>query len=178
MTERLHISAQMCEVHWIQLIQGDGLMQGGPINWPARSPNLSCLDSFLWGHMKSLVYASPIDFDETLVARIAVVAGDIREMPGYLLMLDSTPAGGLRPASLLVGAFSSSFCDSARKSCVYHFPRVIFHSTFFHTHYEVVVAAWSTTPSSMTPRSRITEICSDEREFQISPPEHNSVCAT
>ncbi|GFV93513.1 uncharacterized protein TNCV_1988271 [Trichonephila clavipes] len=144
MTERLHISAQMCEVHWIQLIQDDGLMQGGPINWPARSPNLSCLDSFLWGHMKSLVYASPIDFDETLVARIAVVAGDIREMPGYLLMFDSTPAGGLRPASLL----------------------------------EVVVAAWSTTPSSMTPRSRITEICSDEREFQISPPEHNSVCAT
>ncbi|GFW13786.1 hypothetical protein TNCV_1670021 [Trichonephila clavipes] len=31
--------------------------------------------------MKSLVYASPVDFDEALVARIAVGAGDIREMP-------------------------------------------------------------------------------------------------
>ncbi|GFW86614.1 uncharacterized protein TNCV_4333981 [Trichonephila clavipes] len=58
--------------------------QGGPVNWPARSPDLSCLDFFLWGHIKSLVYASPIDSDEALVAKIAVVAGEIREMPpGY-----------------------------------------------------------------------------------------------
>ncbi|GFV14714.1 hypothetical protein TNCV_2586871 [Trichonephila clavipes] len=32
--------------------------------------------------MKSLAYASPVDSDEALVARIAVVAGEIREMPG------------------------------------------------------------------------------------------------
>ncbi|GFU35005.1 hypothetical protein TNCV_2992841 [Trichonephila clavipes] len=32
--------------------------------------------------MKSLVYSSPVDSDETLVARIAVVAGKIREMSG------------------------------------------------------------------------------------------------
>ncbi|GFU58687.1 hypothetical protein TNCV_1278491 [Trichonephila clavipes] len=32
--------------------------------------------------MKSLVYASIVDSDKALVARIAVVAGDIREMPG------------------------------------------------------------------------------------------------
>ncbi|GFW43500.1 hypothetical protein TNCV_4768531 [Trichonephila clavipes] len=32
--------------------------------------------------MKSLVYGSPVDSDEALVARIAVVAGEIREMPG------------------------------------------------------------------------------------------------
>ncbi|GFS65228.1 hypothetical protein TNCV_2450861 [Trichonephila clavipes] len=31
--------------------------------------------------MKSLVYASPVDSDEALVAWIAVVAGDIQEMP-------------------------------------------------------------------------------------------------
>ncbi|GFX01480.1 uncharacterized protein TNCV_1864541 [Trichonephila clavipes] len=82
MTERLHISAQMCEVHGIQHIQGDGLDGGGPVNWPARSHDLSCLDFFVWGHMKSLVYASPVDSNEALVARIAVVAGEIREMPG------------------------------------------------------------------------------------------------
>ncbi|GFY21702.1 hypothetical protein TNCV_1168461 [Trichonephila clavipes] len=34
---------------------------------------LACLDFFLWGHMKSLVYASHIDSDEAVVARIAVV---------------------------------------------------------------------------------------------------------
>ncbi|GFW21747.1 uncharacterized protein TNCV_2529461 [Trichonephila clavipes] len=53
---------------------------GCPVNWPACSPDLSCLDFFLWGHMKSLVYTSPVDFNEALVARTAVVTGDIREM--------------------------------------------------------------------------------------------------
>ncbi|GFV17838.1 hypothetical protein TNCV_3235881 [Trichonephila clavipes] len=28
---------------------------GGSVNWPTRSPDLSCMD-FFWGHMKSLVY--------------------------------------------------------------------------------------------------------------------------
>ncbi|GFV86099.1 uncharacterized protein TNCV_670961 [Trichonephila clavipes] len=32
--------------------------RGGPVNWLARSPDLSCLDFFLWGHMKNIVYAS------------------------------------------------------------------------------------------------------------------------
>ncbi|GFW14365.1 hypothetical protein TNCV_3327781 [Trichonephila clavipes] len=32
--------------------------------------------------MKSLVYESPVDSDEALVPRIAVVAGDIWKIPG------------------------------------------------------------------------------------------------
>ncbi|GFT94638.1 hypothetical protein TNCV_1990651 [Trichonephila clavipes] len=44
--------------------------------------------------MKSLIYASPVDFNKALVARIAIVAGDIREMPGCLLMFDSPFGGG------------------------------------------------------------------------------------
>lgn len=31
--------------------------RGGPIPWPARSPDLTPLDFFLWGHVKQLVYA-------------------------------------------------------------------------------------------------------------------------
>ncbi|GFX43914.1 uncharacterized protein TNCV_4111931 [Trichonephila clavipes] len=53
-----------------------------PVNLPARSPDLSCLDFFVEGPMKSLVYTSLVDSDEALVARIAVVARDIQEMPG------------------------------------------------------------------------------------------------
>ncbi|GFW68650.1 hypothetical protein TNCV_530041 [Trichonephila clavipes] len=34
--------------------------------------------------MKSLAYANPVDSDEALFARIAVVVGDIRKMPGVL----------------------------------------------------------------------------------------------
>ncbi|GFW70313.1 uncharacterized protein TNCV_5131391 [Trichonephila clavipes] len=56
--------------------------RGGPENWPARLSDISYLDFFLWDHMKSLVYASFLDSDESLVAMIAVVARDIREMPG------------------------------------------------------------------------------------------------
>ncbi|XP_066585439.1 uncharacterized protein [Prorops nasuta] len=29
--------------------------RGGPITWPARSPDLTPLDFFLWGHIKNLV---------------------------------------------------------------------------------------------------------------------------
>lgn len=31
----------------------------GSIEWPARSPDLSPLDFFLWGHLKSIVYKTP-----------------------------------------------------------------------------------------------------------------------
>lgn len=34
----------------------------GPIGWPARSPDLNPLDYFLWGYVKSVVYA-----EDTLV---------------------------------------------------------------------------------------------------------------
>ncbi|GFV48392.1 uncharacterized protein TNCV_3026621 [Trichonephila clavipes] len=59
---------------------GQWIGRGGPVNWPSRSNDLSCLDFFLWGHMKSLVYASPVNSDEALGARIIVVAGEIQEM--------------------------------------------------------------------------------------------------
>jgi len=29
--------------------------RGGPIIWPARSPDLNVLDYFIWGHIKALV---------------------------------------------------------------------------------------------------------------------------
>ncbi|GFT95408.1 transposable element Tc3 transposase [Trichonephila clavipes] len=55
---------------------------GGPVRWSARSPDLSCLDFYFWGHMKSLVYDTPVDNAEELVARIAVAAREIRNSPG------------------------------------------------------------------------------------------------
>ncbi|GFS51022.1 uncharacterized protein TNCV_3277521 [Trichonephila clavipes] len=39
--------------------RGRWIGRGGPVNCPARSPCLSCIDIFLWGRIKSLVYASP-----------------------------------------------------------------------------------------------------------------------
>ena len=48
--------------------------RGGTVSWPPRSPDLTPLDFFVWGHMKSLIYATPVESEEDLVARIAVAA--------------------------------------------------------------------------------------------------------
>lgn len=56
--------------------------RGGPVPWPARSPDLSCLDFFLWGHLKSLMYETPIESAEELVARLSAAAGEVRDTSG------------------------------------------------------------------------------------------------
>lgn len=56
--------------------------RGGPVKWPARSPDLNPLDFFFWGHMKSLIYESPVNSAEDLVARIVVAADKINATPG------------------------------------------------------------------------------------------------
>ena len=54
--------------------------RGGPVSWPVRSTNLSYLDFHSLGDKKTLVYDNSIDKEE-LVAKIAVAAGEIRDMP-------------------------------------------------------------------------------------------------
>lgn len=60
--------------HWIG--------RGGPVHWPARSPDLSPLDFCLWGHLKSLVYSTPVESEEDLVARILAACQMVQDMPG------------------------------------------------------------------------------------------------
>ena len=45
-----------------------------------RSLELTCLDFFLWGLMKQLVYETVVE-TEDIVARITVAAGNIADMP-------------------------------------------------------------------------------------------------
>ena len=63
-------------------VTGRWIGRGGPIAWPPRSPDLSCLDFFLWGYLKSLVYDTPLESEEELVARISAAAAEVRDMPG------------------------------------------------------------------------------------------------
>jgi hypothetical protein len=35
-------------------------LRGGPFFWPARSPDLNPLDFFVWGHLRCLVYETPV----------------------------------------------------------------------------------------------------------------------
>lgn len=32
----------------------------GPVRWPARSPDLTCIDFFLWAHLKNIVYSTAV----------------------------------------------------------------------------------------------------------------------
>ena len=44
---------------------GRVILRNGPVEWPPRSCDLTLLDFFLWGHIKSLVYAKkPATLDD------------------------------------------------------------------------------------------------------------------
>ena len=51
------------------------------MTWPPRSPDLSSLDLYLWGHTKNHTNETPVESEEELVSRIAVTAGDIADIP-------------------------------------------------------------------------------------------------
>jgi hypothetical protein len=50
---------------------------GGPIEWPARSPDLSPLDFFLWGRIKDIVYALAPTTRENMRQRIVDACASI-----------------------------------------------------------------------------------------------------
>lgn len=51
-------------------------------SWPPRSPELNPLDYFLWGHLKTLVYSTPIQDIDHLRNRIIDSCDLIRRTPG------------------------------------------------------------------------------------------------
>ncbi|CAK1600423.1 unnamed protein product [Parnassius mnemosyne] len=53
--------------------------RGGPVAWPARSPDMTPLDFFLWGHMKQIVYSTPISTREELLQKVMAAASQIKE---------------------------------------------------------------------------------------------------
>jgi hypothetical protein len=44
--------------------------RGGPISWAPRSPDLTPLDFFLWGHIKTNIYKTKVDDIDDLKSRI------------------------------------------------------------------------------------------------------------
>ncbi|GFS72052.1 putative transposable element [Trichonephila clavipes] len=58
---------------------GDRLISRfGPVNWPAKSCDLAPIDYFLWGYVKSLVYADKPQTLDHLEDNIRRVIADIR----------------------------------------------------------------------------------------------------
>jgi hypothetical protein len=59
------------------------LMEGrnGPAVWPPRSPDLTTADFYLWGHLKSVVYAQWCSTRDELWNAIEAAGTTIRNMP-------------------------------------------------------------------------------------------------
>lgn len=51
--------------------------RGGPVAWPARSPDITSCDFFLWGFVKSKVYDTPPTTAEDMQQRIVAAFREI-----------------------------------------------------------------------------------------------------
>ena len=68
--------------------------RGGPILWPARSPDLSLLDIWLWGYLKIKVYATSLD------KLRQAITDEMQAIPAT--MVHSVTLGVVRKAGLLL----------------------------------------------------------------------------
>jgi hypothetical protein len=58
------------------------MWSGGTFFWPARSPDLNPLDIFVWGHLRCLVYETPVERQDDLLPRIQAACDNIQQTPG------------------------------------------------------------------------------------------------
>jgi hypothetical protein len=56
--------------------------RGGPTAWPPRSPDFNPLNICLWGHLKAIVYAAPVDNEVAPQIRTVDACQTIRNCPG------------------------------------------------------------------------------------------------
>jgi hypothetical protein len=61
---------------------GEWAGRGGPVSWPARSPDLNPLDFWLWEHLKTSVCLLPINDLEILEQKAENAFQEIRVKPG------------------------------------------------------------------------------------------------
>ncbi|KAJ8866767.1 hypothetical protein PR048_032628 [Dryococelus australis] len=61
--QALHVAPQ--EVVYRSRFGQQWIGRGGPITWPARSPDLTPLDYFVWGHVEGMIYDTPVESRRT-----------------------------------------------------------------------------------------------------------------
>ncbi len=70
MEPAIHFSKEVRS--WLnKVFDGRWIGRGGPISWAPRSSDLTPLDFFLWGHLKTNVYKTPVRDLNDLKTRIA-----------------------------------------------------------------------------------------------------------
>lgn len=66
--------------NWLDEEYGDRWIgRNGPVHWPARSPDLTVMDFFVWGRMKELVYSTEIATLNDLEERILEASSKVRQ---------------------------------------------------------------------------------------------------
>ncbi|GFX85407.1 transposable element Tc3 transposase [Trichonephila clavipes] len=95
---------------------GDRLISRfGPVNWPPRSCDLTPLDYFLWGYVKSLVYADKPQTLDHLEDNIRRVIADIRQLHGHKCWKKSSKIG--RPDWTTSEAAVAVLCQKSHLKC-------------------------------------------------------------
>ncbi|GFT07894.1 uncharacterized protein TNCV_1214641 [Trichonephila clavipes] len=97
---------------------GDRLISRfGPVNWPPRSCDLTPLDYFLWGYVKSLVYADKPQTLDHLEDNIRRVIVDIRpQMLEKVIENWTSRLDYIEPAVVVLCQKSYLKCNSTRLS--------------------------------------------------------------
>lgn len=72
---------RMYGYHWIA--------REGPVSWPPRSPDLNAMDLSVWGHVKSLFYATEANSLEQLRLRIEAAFQHSQNYPGLHERIDN-----------------------------------------------------------------------------------------
>ncbi|GFW04871.1 putative LOC100569746 [Trichonephila clavipes] len=105
---------------------GDRLISRfGPVNWPPRSWDLTPLDYFLWGYVKSLVYADKPQTLDHLEDNIRRVITDIRPqmlekvIENWTSRLDYIRASRASPMprNPILNAMPQDYLSNKKKSC-------------------------------------------------------------
>jgi hypothetical protein len=107
-----HFALQIRE-HLTATYKDRWIGRGGPVAWPPRSPDLTPLDFFVWGYIKTLIYPRPVDSEEDLIARIAEAAANIRQEPGIKISAAILSAAVRLNIGKLVTNTTSLECFSA-----------------------------------------------------------------
>jgi hypothetical protein len=79
---------------------------GGPTAWSPPSPDLNPLDFYLWGHLKTLVYAAPVDNEEALRHSIVDACHTIRNYPGIFELMRRSM---MRRAEVCIESYGGHF---------------------------------------------------------------------
>jgi hypothetical protein len=66
------------------IYHGRWIITEGHTKWPSRSPDVSPLDFYLWGHLNTLAYAAPVDIKEAPHHRIVDAYQTICNYPGII----------------------------------------------------------------------------------------------